>query len=110
MQEKAVNLTFSRHYQNTKPEVIRHDLRHYYATASRKEGDTLKEDTSTHAGQSPAGEAHPCPPDTRPQNPQIRQIADMPADLQELASLWARLPEALRAGFVATAKALGGLT
>ena len=32
----------------------------------------------------------------------------LPADLAELAALWPSLPDAVKAGFIATAKAIGG--
>jgi hypothetical protein len=32
----------------------------------------------------------------------------LPPDLQELAGLWPSLPDAVKAGFIATAKAIGG--
>jgi hypothetical protein len=108
VQGNAENMTNVEPYQDTKAEVIRHALRRYYATDSRKEGNASEADASTRVAQSPAGEACPHPPGTRPQIPQIRRNAEAPADLLELAGLWTALPEALRAGFLATAKALGG--
>jgi hypothetical protein len=32
----------------------------------------------------------------------------LPSDLAELAALWPSLPDAVKAGFIATAKAIGG--
>jgi hypothetical protein len=57
--------------------------------AGVKESVDVPQDSQNHAEKQPA-----------------EQPADFPADLMELAALWPSLPEAVRAGFVATAKAL----